>query len=370
MKVLVLNYEYPPLGGGAANATKYILQEFSSFKNLEIDLITSGIGKFRVDEIYDNVRIHYLDIGKNEKELHNQSNKDLLVYSKKAYFYSKRLMKKEKFDLIHAFFGIPCGFIAQKLKLPYIVSLRGSDVPFYSKKYYWFDKFFFKRLSKRIWKKSDAVIANSNGLRELALSCVPGQKIGVIYNGIDVDEFVAKKSYSRTGKLKALCVGRLIERKGFGFVVEATRKLKGKVSVDFAGDGPKLDSLKKMSRGLDVNFLGLVSHDKLGKIYRNYDVFVLPSFNEGMSNTVLEAMAAGLGIIVTDTGGTRELLNGNGFMVKSGSSDDIADKLRLYLEDRRLVEKHGKKSRKLAENMSWEKVAKDYFKLYEKVVKK
>jgi hypothetical protein len=83
---------------------------------------------------------------------------------KKALSYSKKLCLTQKYDICHAFFGIPCGYITMKLKekydIPYIVSLRGSDVPFYSKKYYWLDKLAFKRLSKKIWAQADTVVAN------------------------------------------------------------------------------------------------------------------------------------------------------------------------------------------------------------------
>jgi uncharacterized membrane protein len=201
MRILILNYEFPPLGGGAGNATYYLLKEFSKpeHKNLGIDLITSSVNKFKIEKFSDNIKIHYLNIGK-KGNLHYQSTKDLLSYSWKVYIYSKKIMKKGHFDLIHTFFGIPCGHLAMMLKyeykIPYIVSLRGSDVPFYNKRFYWLDKFVFKRLSKEIWKNSKAVITNSKGLKNLALKASPNQKIDVIYNGVDIKEFKPEKKKS------------------------------------------------------------------------------------------------------------------------------------------------------------------------------
>ncbi len=368
MRVLVLNYEFPPLGGGAANATKYILKEFSKYKGLKIDLVTSSVGGFKVEKFSNNITIHYLDIGKKPENLHSQSNRDLLTYSWEVYFYCKKLMKEKEFDFCHAFFGIPCGFIARRLGLPYIVSLRGSDVPFYSEKYKVLDVLFFKRMSRKIWRDAKFVIANSNGLRELALESSPKQEIGVVYNGIDVEEFFAKKSYFSGKKLRILCVGRLIERKGFRYVIDAALTVSDKVSLSFAGDGPLREELEKMSEGLDVRFLGIIKHDELSKVYREHDVFVLPSFNEGMSNTVLEAMGTSLALILTDTGGTKEVFDGNGFIVKMRDSSQIASCLKKYLKDKGLVGRHGRKSRLIAENLSWENVAKDYYSFYEKVL--
>jgi hypothetical protein len=78
MKVLFFNYEYPPLGGGAANATANILREFSKISGLEVDLITSSVDDgYHLEKIGDNIRLHKIPIGKNEKNLHFQSQKDL-----------------------------------------------------------------------------------------------------------------------------------------------------------------------------------------------------------------------------------------------------------------------------------------------------
>ncbi|MDA3855137.1 MAG: glycosyltransferase family 4 protein [Candidatus Woesearchaeota archaeon] len=373
MRVIILNYEYPPLGGGAANATKYILKEFSKYENLEIDLITSSTNKFKVEKISRNITIHYLNINKKNKNIHTQSNKDLLIYSLKAYFYTIKLRIKKKYDFIHAFFGIPGGFIAMLQFKPYIVSLRGSDVPFYSKKYELLDKLFFKWLSKVIWFFARDVISNSKGLKELAKKTSKKQKIGIIYNGIDTTEFITKKqnenkqTNTKNKKLKILCVGRLIERKGYKYLIDAIEPIKDKIRIDFIGEGPSKGELKKKSIGLNIKFLGIIEHDKLSKIYPNYDIFILPSFNEGMSNTVLEAMAAGLGIIVTDTGGTSELIKNNGFIVKTANSKEITKAIQKYLNDKNVLKIHSKKSRELAEKMSWETVAKKYYEYYEKI---
>jgi UDP-N-acetylglucosamine:LPS N-acetylglucosamine transferase len=95
MKILFFNYEYPPLGGGAANATFHILRELSKIENLEIDLVTSSHDdKYYLEKIAKNIYIHKLAIGKKDKNLHFQSVKDLFLYTWKAYFYSKKLIKK------------------------------------------------------------------------------------------------------------------------------------------------------------------------------------------------------------------------------------------------------------------------------------
>jgi len=78
-RILILNYEYPPLGGGAANATKYLLKELSG-KNIQIDLVTSSTGKYKKEKFSKNITIHFLNIGKKEENLHFQKNSELLRY--------------------------------------------------------------------------------------------------------------------------------------------------------------------------------------------------------------------------------------------------------------------------------------------------
>src|SRR4030042_6239409 len=127
MKILILNYEYPPLGGGAGNAAFYLLREFSKTPDLEIALVTSSIdNKYHLEKVGENIEIHRLPIGKRNLNMHFQTNRELLVYSWKAFWFSKKLIRhlaerKQKFDLALAFFGIPCGYIAKKLGLPFFL---------------------------------------------------------------------------------------------------------------------------------------------------------------------------------------------------------------------------------------------------------
>jgi len=205
MNILILNYEFPPLGGGAGNATFYLLKEYSKLRNIEIDLVTSAVDGYQQKKYANNIRIHYLDIGKNNKNLHYQSNRDLIIYALKAYLYCKKMLKEKEYDLCHAFFGIPCGFLAMLLRLTYIVSLRGSDVPFYNKRFYWYDSLLFKHLSFLIWRKAVKVIVNSYGLKELALNTSPQQDFDIIYNGIDISDFTPCISKKELGSSLFKC---------------------------------------------------------------------------------------------------------------------------------------------------------------------
>ncbi|KKP68355.1 MAG: Glycosyl transferase group 1 [Candidatus Moranbacteria bacterium GW2011_GWE1_35_17] len=384
MKILFFNYEYPPLGGGAANATFCILREFSKITDLEVDLITSSINeKYSVEKIGGNITIYKVPIGKNSNNLHFQSQKDLIVYAWRALILANKLIKKNKYDLTHSFFTVPCGAISLWFKLtkkiPFVISLRGSDVPGYSERF----KFIYtilKPLIKLIWKKSSTVVSNSRGLRDLALETNKHQKVDIIFNGIDLDDFCPNESLRAKDRF-IITIGatRITARKGTNYLVEALGILAPKypnLLLRILGDGDEknnlIDLTKKMKLENFVQFLGRIPREETAPYYQEASLFVLPSLNEGMSNAMLEALASGLPILATQTGGTEELVEDgiNGFVIKMKDPKDLADKIEMILKDDGLRVQMGLASRKKAQEMSWKNVAQKYFELYEEIVKK
>ena len=384
MKVLFFNYEYPPLGGGAANATFCILKEFSEMADLEVDLITSSVNnEYATEKIGDNITIYKVPIGKNSKNLHFQSQKDLVVYAWKAFLLANKLLKKNKYDLTHSFFSVPCGALSLWFKLtkkiPYVVSLRGSDVPGYSERF----KFIYtilKPLIKFIWKKSDAVVSNSQGLRDLALETSQHQAVDIIYNGIDLDDFCPKESMRPRDKF-IITIGatRITARKGTNYLIQALSLLTSKypnLLLRILGDGDEKSNLIELTKQLKlenfVQFLGRIPREETAPYYQEASLFVLPSLNEGMSNAMLEALASGLPILATETGGTEELVeNGvNGFIIKMKDPKDLAQKIELILKDDDLRVQMGIASRKKAQEMSWGNVANKYYALYKQTADK
>lgn len=387
MKILFFNYEYPPLGGGAANATANILLEYSKLENIQVDLVTSSIDqKYHSGHIGENVNIHRLPIGKNKNNLHLQSTKDLLMYPWRAYWFSRRLIKiakKEKrpYDLTHSFFTVPCGFISMLLKwefrLPYIVSLRGSDVPGYSDRWPLIYTF-LKPGFALIWQQAAAVVSNSVGLKELALETRAKQKIDVICNGIDTDKFKPDERNIITEKfIITPGASRITDRKGLNYLIDAVAILAQKypqVELKIMGEGNARMKLQKQVLELNlshkVKFLGIIPRDETASYYQEASVFVLPSLNEGMSNAMLEALASGLPIVATDAGGTVELVTDgeNGYIIKMKDAVHIAEKIEHLINHPEERKKMGENSRARAEQMSWQNVAQEYYRLYDSVI--
>jgi glycosyltransferase involved in cell wall biosynthesis len=275
---------------------------------------------------------------------------------------------------------LPAGALALLLKwkrqLPYIVGLRGSDVPGYDIRYKKLYPLLYVPL-QTIWGHASAITSNSYELRNLALGFRPQDHIEVIPNGVDLGRFQTTQlsDKTETDTFTILCVARLVERKGIADLIASIKYIRQKhenFKFVFVGQGDKESDLRaRVEReGVSkwVEFRGVVLHFDVPAVYNEADMFILPSLNEGMSNAVLEAMASGLPIITTYTGGTAEMLRGNGIVIPMRSPDAIANAILEIMDDFRLRKTMGERSRHIAEGLTWRRVADDYLNLYERTL--
>ncbi len=378
MKVLMLNYEYPPLGGGQGNANKYIFDEFNTqHAGIRIDIITSSVDK-EYTEQFEIGTIRYLNIGKKNQNIQSQNMRDLFISSHKTFWAALGAMKKTKYDVVVAWSGIPAGFIAMFLKffkrIPYIVLLRGTDVPFHEKKWEKLDKLIFSWLSPMIWRRAAKVIANSKMLRDLAYRSGKSKTIDVITNGIDVSFFKPLPLQDNPKQKIVLGVGRLALIKGYHLLIDAIAKIQNPDIVAWlVGDGIERENLKKQARELGVAdrvfFLGIKTKKELLKIYNQSQIFCLPSFNEGMSNALLEAIACGLPVIATDVGGVAELIDSNGVVIEKNNSSELAKAIEWILNDKQRYELMRQTSVATAQQYSWQKVTDKFLAAFQNISK-
>lgn len=380
MKLLMLNSEYPPLGGGQGNANKAMLKEFAK-TDIQVDLITASSGK-KHKEINGKIRLFFLNIGKNEKNFLFQSSKELITYSVKSWRFAAKLIKqsiskKAKYDAIIAWSGVPAGFIAMTLsfifRIPYIVLLRGADVPFYDKRWAKLDKFVFRFLSPYIWKNSLLTIANSQSLRELAYKTSRKKKIDLIYNGIDLERYTNKSDIKISPK-QIIAVGRLSKIKGFDLLIQAVAAIKTPCQLVIAGDGPEKENLENLAKMLGIEkkviFTGRLEKQQLIHFYQESSIFCMSSYNEGMSNAMLEAIACGLSIVTTNIGGAVELVKGNGVIVPCGDSFAIQGALETLLDNPERMAQCQKQSLQIASEFSWDIITNSFIDLLNKSLKK
>jgi len=183
-----------------------------------------------------------------------------------------------------------------------------------------------------------------------------------IYNGIDAQTFrppdIAEKALIR----RALgisnvspiigVVGRLDPIKNHRCLFDAFQRLRPqfpKMQLLVIGDGPERKRLERAANE-GIRFLG--RREDIEDIFRALDIFVLPSRNEGISNTIMEAMATGLPAIAANVGGNPELIEDgvNGALFLSDEVENLSDKIRFYIQNPKIAQKHGVNARKTVES--------------------
>ena len=377
MKILMLNYEFPPIGGGAGQAHLAILNQYAGKGDLQVDVLTSAPKPgFVVQKLADNVTLY--TVGVHKKNLHYWRKIEVVEWVLKAAPFYRRMLKENQYDLVHAFFGLPTGWLCYKTanSLPYIISLRGSDVPGGHARLQLEYKL-LGPLLKRIWTSASALAACSDGLKDRALRFSPSANIETIPNGIDLEKFHPAPSRELTGELKLLTVGRLSATKRFEMLVEAVEILnkQGKnIRLTISGGGGLWDELKNLIEQKKltsiINLTGRIESEKMPDVYRQHDMFISASMQEGMSNAMLEAMASGLPIITTKCEGVEELICDNGIVVEKDSSESLAEAVILLAGNQQRYKAMCAAARKRAETFGWDRVADGYIKLYERVLSK
>ncbi len=371
MNILVVSHEFPPLGGGGANACYYLTKGFVELGN-EVTVVTANYQGLSNREKVNGVTVIRVNAKRKNKE--HSSLMEMMSYLVHAFPIVNRMAKQRSFDICLVFFGIPSGplgyWIKKRYGIPYIIRFGGGDIPGAQERF----AFVYKLVGpflKRIWNSSDALVANSGGLQQTALGFYNRKKIEIISNGVDINYFTPIEDKGDVfSEVNILFVSRLIEGKGLQFVIPKLREIKRssgrEVKLTVVGDGPyrrQLESLALCSHVEDcVLFVGAKSKEEILEFYQKADIFILPSKKEGMPNVVLEAMACGLPIIMTPCGGSDELVIDNGVIV---GQNDFAHELGKILQNMDLVKKMAMSSRERAvKYFSWDKTVKRYINLF------
>jgi glycosyltransferase involved in cell wall biosynthesis len=374
MKILMLNYEFPPIGGGAANAHRCLLQQYAGNSDLKVDVLTSAPEPSFFEESFaENITIY--KVGIHKKQLHFWRKTEIIEWLFKAGSHYRKLLRENSYDLAHAFFGFPTGWLCYRTakKLPYIISLRGSDVPGQHARL----KLDYKILApvfKAIWKNAAALVTPSEGLKNRALKFLSSVDIDVIPNGVDLERFKPAETPSESETLRLLTVGRLSVTKRVDILIETVRILHEagcKVHFTIVGGGAMQQKLRQTVKEskLDnvIEITGRIDTEAMPRIYRDNDILISASLQEGMSNAMLEALGSGLPIITTPCEGVDELIADNGIVVGQANAEEIAKAIEKLAHDSQTRKQMSLTARKRAEMFTWNRSAEQYLNLYQKI---
>jgi len=372
VKILLINYEYPPFGGGAGNATQEIGRALIKMGHAVTALI-GGKGDLYTDP--DGIRVR--PVGSSRKHYSQASFKEMFGFFLLGALWALGHRGRD-FDLTIVFFALPCGPIATLLNkrwhVPYIVSLRGGDVPGLVPAIEPLHRFLapFRRW---VSKNAKAVVANSASLAELAQAS-DAVSVTVIPNGVDTQYY--RPSGNNIGvkgaPLRLLLVGRFHRQKLIPETIQwlAQAKSQGiEFLVTIVGDGPERDAVEATIEDVDmIKFIclkGWLGKDELIKQYQQADCYLNLSSYEGMPNTVLEAMACALPVIASDIPPHRRLVEHQvtGYLVDLDRPESLIDQLTELATDRRRGRVMGEAGRQaVLTSYCWKAVAKSYMALF------
>jgi glycogen(starch) synthase len=289
------------------------------------------------------------------------------------------------FNLLHAQYGYPTGYAAlaasKILNVPNVVSIQGGDG-------HWVGVGCCEthRDAMRI------VLENANeiliGSRSFAAEVEENHRVNVseftiVPGAIDTNRFAPREGW-RAGKLidknnpQILYHGRVDRRKGALDLLEAFAallpELKIKPQLIYSGIGPDFEAvearIKELNLSERVKMLGYVEYENVPDVYKKADVFASPTYAEGFSNTILEAMASGLPVVSTNAVGVIDCLRDgeNGLLVEIGNISQLKNSLRRILEDESLRESLAASALEECRRVySWEKIGRQIIKIYERV---
>lgn len=375
MRIFLINSEYPPVGGGAGNASENLARSLANMGQ-EVIVLTAHFRGLPWRETAPGVKIYRAPA--RRKRIDRSLAYEQISFVIGGGLWAIPLALAHKPDVTLAFFGMPSGGIALLLKwlagVPYVVSLRGGDVPGFRP----YDFAIYHRMIspflRVIWRQAGAVIANSAGLRSLAQAFDRRTPIQIIPNGVDPLAFTPAARAWHPPRL--LFVGRVVYQKGLDLLLHALSTLRDLPwDLTIVGDGPQRQPLEKLAEQLEIRnrlrFVGWKKNHELAAEYQQANLFLYPSRHEGMPNAVLEAMASGLPVIASDIAGNEELIvhGETGLLIEPENQHAIEKALLSLLPNPALREQMGSAARqRAADCYPWERTAERYLHALQKVV--
>lgn len=357
MKITILVGLFPPKWLAGTEIATYYMAEHLAQRGHEVHVITS-LDEGLPEENYEKgFYIHRLPRTK-------------IRFAGAFIFWADivRVIQKIGPDIVHAQslgIGVPALLSKNLLKIPYVVWGQGSDV--------YLPDWFTKLTSKTIIKNANSVIALTEDMKQ-KMREICDRDISVVPNGIDLKRFEISSGEKKEGSAKTIIfVGRLHPVKGVQYLIEAmaiVHQQMPDVKLVIVGDGVQRSMLEELTERLNLNdciqFAGKVPQESVPRLMHQADVFALSSLSESFGIVNLEAMAAGLPIVATKVGGIPDIVEEgvNGYLVNAKSSEEIADRLLILLQNDEMREEIAAKNREKAKLYTWDKIADIVEKIY------
>jgi glycosyltransferase involved in cell wall biosynthesis len=367
VKIAVLTSSYPRFpGDGTAPFVMSISKSFVD-QGHEVHVIAPYDPEIRpVDEMGVHIhRFRYiwpsgLHIMGHARALKADVKLDPLTYFLIPFYFCAAFLHlffiayRMKCEIIHVHWVLPNGPIATLaascLRIPFVVSLHGSDI-YLSKK-----NILFKILAGYVFRRASGVTACSKELQKAAIELGAAEKTHlipwgadpVIFSPLSNDPKVRERFGILPSELLLVAIGRMVHKKGFENLLSAMQtivKEHPEIKLILGGDGPLLDDFVHQTARLNlsenIKFAGRIPWDEIPNFLATADIFVLPSIRDeygnvdGLPTVLLEAMSSGVAVVASNIGGVELVLdhNKNGVLIPPGDVNALSDAIQKLINN-------------------------------------
>ena len=339
MRILVVIYEFPPIGGGGGRAAYDICKDLVS-RGHQVMVLTAHMRGLPLEETRDGIQL--MRIRSLRAEAFRASFMTMLSYVLAGLWPGLRLIWRHRPEIIHTHFAVPSGALAWLLSVlsgvPYVLTAHLGDVPdgVPEKTGRWFR--WIKPLTYPIWKRAKRIVAVSEYTRQLALKHYP-VTVSVIPNGADV-KLLAPSAIKLNHPPRLVFAGRFVPQKNPLAIVRILFELQDlEWNCAMLGDGPLLNDVKRELEGYGMqhrfDLPGWVTPDEVLDCFTRSDILFMPSLSEGLPVVGVQALAKGLALVVSRIGGFADLVDDgrNGYLIEPQDKGGFKNVLRKLLTD-------------------------------------